>query len=412
MTVHGTGWVPEPLPTARRRRHNSGRRVRPGTVAGGSGGPGDMACRDDAASSGDAGSDGADHLSGPGGAAADGAGSVPAANSAGGVPEAGDTAAAGGVDLAAPVETGEPERAAWAGRLTTSGPWGALAEKWIPEPLRGARVDPGRRGMILLSLVAAIAASAAAVGVWWAKPEVLPIGSRLGDAAIVSGSFSMDGDGGTARVTATPSAAAYPGADAAAASGPGGSVRLAGSTTASAVASPIAPEGVRDPQPNDGPILVSVTGKVRRPGLVTVPSEARVADAIAAAGGVADTSLLVGLNLAAHLSDGASIVVAGPGGSTIDAEAGVGRPPSIAGVGSPVSPASRRSTDGAELGLISINAADAAALQTLPGVGPVTADAIVTYRNQHGPFTELAQLQEVPRIGPATYARIAPHATL
>jgi competence protein ComEA len=61
---------------------------------------------------------------------------------------------------------------------------------------------------------------------------------------------------------------------------------------------------------------------------------------------------------------------------------------------------------------VSVNAGDTAALQTLPGVGPVTAAAIIAYRTEHGPFTDLAQLQEVSGIGPATFARLEPHVTL
>lgn len=248
-------------------------------------------------------------------------------------------------------------RSAWADRLTRSGPWGVLAEKWVPEPLRGARVDPGRRGAIFLSALAALAAAVAAVGVWWSRPQPVPLLSAGISAAVP---------------------------DPGAAPGPPPAVSRAG--TGPDTASDVVPDG-------GGPVLVSVTGHVRSPGLVTVPADARVADAITAAGGALDEADLTGINLAARLVDGMSIVVAGTA-STVDPGNG-----STAG-GTP-GPA-----------LININSADSTALQQLAGVGPVTAGAIITYRTDHGPFTDLEQLQEVPGIGPATFARIAPHVTL
>lgn len=256
--------------------------------------------------------------------------------------------------------------ATWRSRLVDGGPWGALAEKWIPEPLRGARVDPGRRGAVVLSIVAAIAAVAAAVGVWWSRPTPTP----LGDASV-----------SPVTEPATPAPA-----------GAGGGLAFASGAVTSGAVGPTAATPTETQE--SGPILVSVTGKVRRPGLVTVQAGARVADAIAAAGGALDDAALTGLNLAARLADGTSIVVAGDGGTVAGPTAESVDP--VAG-------------DGAK---INLNAADAAALQTLPGVGPVTAAAIIAYRKEHGPFADIAQLEEVSGIGPATLARLRPHVTL
>lgn len=277
----------------------------------------------------------------------------------------------------------------WATRVTSSGPWGELAEKWVPESLRGARVDPGRRGAVLVSVVAAIAAIVAAVGVWWAKPVPIPLASSsIAGEASDAGLSTLVGTGAAAESSGNEIIPADPQTSGAERVEGGSGHNDPGTTRAAAT----------DP---GEPILVSVTGKVRNPGVVTVPADARVADAIAAAGGAVDDAQLTGLNLAAHLTDGASVVVGGPGGGSVVGE--------ISAVGAERAP--NCGVSGAA-GLINVNTADSATLQTLAGVGPVTAEAIVTYRTDHGPFTELAQLQEVSGIGPATLARLKPHVTL
>jgi competence protein ComEA len=322
------------------------------------------------------------------------------------LPDASDTAltnaapaGTGDVPGAGPVGTwipeprapGAPRGRAWAERLTTGGPWGDLAEKWVPEPLRGARIDPKRRGAVLLTAVAAIAAIAAALGVWWSRPQPTPVPAASGAvsaaAATSLGTALSDeatGDGDTHGGAPAVAAPAAPGATGRDATG-----------SHSGEVEPAATSGLPAPAASSGTIVVSVTGHVRHPGVVTVPARARVADAITAAGGALDDSDLTGLNLAALLTDGSSIVVLGSGGGAVT-------------VGS----TSAAGTGGGDTAKISLNTADAAALQTLSGVGPVTAAAIIAYRTEHGPFTELAQLQEVSGIGPATFARLEPHVTL
>lgn len=152
--------------------------------------------------------------------------------------------------------------------------------------------------------------------------------------------------------------------------------------------------GTADAAPS-GPLLISVTGRVRDPGVVTVPVDARVIDAIAAAGGALDPGDLTGMNLAQPLTDGASVVV-GPAGGTIVI-------PTTAGAA--VAP-------GAGAGPIDINLADESGLEQLPGIGPVTAAAIVSWRDDNGPFASVEALQAVPGIGPATMARLAPLITV
>ena len=135
-------------------------------------------------------------------------------------------------------------------------------------------------------------------------------------------------------------------------------------------------------------VFVHVAGAVRRPGLYALGSGDRVADAIAAAGGAGERADLDLLNLAAPLTDGMKIEVLARGAAA----------PAPAASSSP--------------GAVSLNAADAAALETIPGVGPVTAAAILAYRDEAGPFTSVEQLMEVSGIGPATLESIRPYVTL
>jgi len=132
-------------------------------------------------------------------------------------------------------------------------------------------------------------------------------------------------------------------------------------------------------------VVVSVVGLVARPGLVTLPSGARVAAAIEAAGGLLPEADPASVNLAAVVTDGEQIAVGVPGGSSGSADA------SAAGVG----------------GAVNLNAAGATELDALPGIGPVLAQRIVDYRTRNGPFTSVDQLDDVPGIGPAIFTELA-----
>ena len=125
-------------------------------------------------------------------------------------------------------------------------------------------------------------------------------------------------------------------------------------------------------------IVVHVSGAVKRPGLVTVEATARVADAIAGAGGAEVGADLGGLNLAAPVRDGDQIMVPTLGAATPDAGT-------------------------IEQG-IDLNRAAAAELEALPGVGPVLAARIVAYRDLNGPFTAVEDLLDVGGIGEAKLA--------
>jgi competence protein ComEA len=158
-----------------------------------------------------------------------------------------------------------------------------------------------------------------------------------------------------------------------------------------------------------GVILVHVSGAVRRPGLYELGAGARVADAIDTAGGPhrkADLSLL---NLAQPLSDGTKLDVPRRGNGIPGA---LGTPAGESAV--PPTPPPSGAVPGAASpsALIPLNSADQVALETIPGVGPVTAAAILEYREQVGGFSSIEQLLEVSGIGPATLEEIRPYVTI
>jgi competence protein ComEA len=143
-------------------------------------------------------------------------------------------------------------------------------------------------------------------------------------------------------------------------------------------------------------VVVDVAGKVRRPGIVRLPAGSRVVDALEAAGGARRGVDLTGLNLARLLVDGEQVLV------------GVR---SVAGV----APSAAAVAPGAAEGvapMVNINTAGAEELDTLPGVGPVTAAAILQWRADHGAFSAVDELLEVSGIGDATLAEMAPFVTL
>lgn len=152
------------------------------------------------------------------------------------------------------------------------------------------------------------------------------------------------------------------------------------------------------PEPPDGPVVVSVVGLVNTPGLVTLTAGDRIADALEAAGGAVDGADLVGLNLARRVADGEQIIVglAAPPGSPSP----MGSSVSSAAPPEQVSPAAPNAT-AAPRAPVNLNSATPEDLDALPGVGPVTAAAIIAWREANGKFTSVDQLGEVDGIGPA-----------
>lgn len=141
-----------------------------------------------------------------------------------------------------------------------------------------------------------------------------------------------------------------------------------------------------------GDLVVDVAGKVRRPGIAVLPAGSRVVDALEAAGGARNGTDLTGLNLARLVVDGEQILV------------GIAPAPGVAG-GLGTSPPEGTS-------LVNLNTADQGTLETLPGVGPVTAGAILAWRTDNGGFTSVDELLEVDGIGEATLEDLAPLVTL
>lgn len=137
---------------------------------------------------------------------------------------------------------------------------------------------------------------------------------------------------------------------------------------------------VAAPRADTTTITVHASGAVSAPGLVSLPSGSRVADAVVAAGGALPGADLAALNLAAPLVDGQQLVV--PYEVPVDG------------------------TAVAADGRVRINTADATALEGLPGVGPVLAQRIVAHRTAHGPFATVEDLLDVPGIGESKLAAL------
>lgn len=204
--------------------------------------------------------------------------------------------------------------------------------RFLPKGPRGVRWDPGRPAALAVAVVAVLAVITTVLLVWRDRPsrEIAP---ELSHSA-----------GLAAPPTTTP------------------------------------------PTTTGARLVVSVVGRVTRPGLVTLTEGARVADAVQAAGGAHPGVDLNGLNLARRLTDGEQVHV--------------GIPP-------PVEQA--QDSQGIPSGgtaKVSLNTANLAALDALPGVGPVTAQRIVQWRTKHGRFTSIDQLREIEGIGESRLARL------
>jgi competence protein ComEA len=134
--------------------------------------------------------------------------------------------------------------------------------------------------------------------------------------------------------------------------------------------------------PTPSALLVQVTGAVRRPGLVAVPDGSRAIDAIAAAGGPTPTADEAGVNLAARVVDGQQLTVPVRGAA----------------------PAAAASAGAAVAGPVSLSAATADQLETLPRIGPAMAARIIAWRTANGPFRTVDDLLKVGGVGPKTLA--------
>jgi competence protein ComEA len=200
-----------------------------------------------------------------------------------------------------------------------------------------------------LVLLVAAAVAVAGYGAWHSRPRAVATPAILATGAPVTGLASP-----TAPAASTPPSSVP-------------------APTAAVVAPPAAE------------VVVHVAGLVRRPGLVRLPAGSRVADAVTAAGGVTKPRAADSVNLARLLVDGEQIVV-----ST-----------------TPSMPSDQVSTvnPGAPM-VLDLNTATAEALDTLPGVGPVLAARIISWRNENGPFRSVEELGEVSGIGEAILGQV------
>jgi competence protein ComEA len=237
----------------------------------------------------------------------------------------------------------------------------ALA-RWLPQAaghagdrswLSRIRADPGRAGVIALGVVGVIAVLVTVVSVMRDRPPAV-VSAKLPPVEMVSS---------TSRSPAPP--------------GPGG------------------------PQAT-GPVVVSVVGLVHTPGLVTLQPGARIADALQAAGGPLDGADVLGLNMARRVADGEQIVVGIDGPPGAPATMGSAVVAESAAAPKPAEPHPESSSGD----IVDLNAATVEQLDTLPGVGPVTAAAIVAWRDAHGSFTSVDQLGDVDGIGPARLEKL------
>jgi competence protein ComEA len=247
----------------------------------------------------------------------------------------------------------------------------SLLPQWLPDVsqregwLARVRADPGRAGAAAAAIVAILAVLVTVFTLLRDRPPPV-MSAKLPPVERVSGTSGP-----------SPKSSAAPGA-----AQPGGS---------------------------DRPMVVSVVGLVHAPGLVTLAPGARIADALQAAGGAMDGADTIGLNMARPVGDGEQIVVglAPVSGmpKALGSSVASGSDPGPAPVSTPGNP-----IGGPKTGLttvpkrgpvLDLNTATVEQLDALPGVGPVTAAAILAWRQANGKFASVDQLADVDGIGPS-----------
>ena len=163
----------------------------------------------------------------------------------------------------------------------------------------------------------------------------------------------------------------------------------AGTTTPAAPLPPPPSGGIGVSGAPKARVVVDVVGAVRQPGLYRLSDGSRIADAVARAGGVTPKADLAQVNLAAPLADGEQIVV-----------------PRRGALGAVGSSSGGAGSSGAPTAPVQLSTATLEQLDTLPGVGPVTAQKIIDYRTKHGAFHSVDELDAVPGIGPKRLAQL------
>jgi competence protein ComEA len=252
----------------------------------------------------------------------------------------------------------------------------------VPLALRGARVAVSVRAVIAFVVVLVVAVLFFSVRVARAQeaavPQALPAGEGVVGRAVPSAFASGSAAGG------------------------------AGSPSPGALAN--------DPSPTSGAtargspgrlVVIDVVGQVARPGVVTVPDGSRVVDVLSAAGGPLPSADVQRLNLARLVTDGEQVFVPRPGETPPVPVGALGGAIGATGGGSGGAGAAGSTVAGAG-GLVDLNTATVAALDTLPGVGPVLAQRILDWRQQHGRFSSVDELGEVSGIGDKLLEQLRP----
>ncbi|WP_245642871.1 helix-hairpin-helix domain-containing protein [Piscicoccus intestinalis] len=266
-------------------------------------------------------------------------------------------------------------------------------------------------GRTLLGVALVVLVLAAIVGarVWWADSRAEPVpveavatpgvsgvsgtAGAAGASAGAAGASGAPGAAGTPGIAGNPGASAVPSTAQAAADAGASGAATGGAATAS------------------GTVVVHVVGEVGRPGVTRVAAGARVADAVKRCGGLTSKADATSVNLARAVADGEQIVVRPRGATPAALATGpapggpTAAPPGQAGGGST---GSSGQAGGARQPL-DLNSADAAALEALPGVGPVMAERIIAWRQANGRFGSVEELTEVQGIGEKTLERLRPY---
>jgi competence protein ComEA len=282
----------------------------------------------------------------------------------------------------------------------------------LPDTLKGRWRMEHRVGTALSAVAVVSGITMGAYALWTAQPQEQSqpfTVARAADRSAEPGAAHADGSGADAdsgkggggwdrdgpRQESSDQGYLAQGGSGLGGSGPGGSSSQGGPGSAGGAA----------PSPDQSPsfgIMVDVEGKVTRPGVQRLPSGARVLDAILMAGGALPGTDLSGLDQARVLNDGEQIMV-GPGAG---AGAGTGQQPGAGQSGPVAKGRGKGQGKAAPDGPVHLNSATLEQLEELPGVGPAMAQRVLDWRNQHGSFSEVGELQQVKGFGAHKFAAV------
>ena len=302
--------------------------------------------------------------------------------------------------------TSGPEPHTVAGPMPSPGPSSEPVRLvTVPDRIRSADLAVGVRPVRGVLVLLALAACVLGARWWWVEQEAAAV--PVGEAAVEHAVSDPGQDGGADG--STPATEAGDGGERVAEGG-GGATDGQGATGPGATGPGVTGQagGQTDGQVDGEPgtaVWVHVVGQVREPGVVELPAGARVVDAVEAAGGFTDEAEVGSVNLARPVVDGEQIWVAAPGeepppGLAAGTGGAVGGP-AAQDAAVPGAPASGSAP-------LDLNSATQQELETLPGIGPVTAGKILAWREEHGRFSAVSELLEVSGIGERTLEELEP----